>query len=186
MAEINFVRQRLKKLGKLYQQDRKLFNLALIIAGIIFSLFLIVLGIRWYFVSQLKKIDATYANYSEQISLMEDEERSYVILANKLKTLSQILEDRQDKQEAIAYFSQIFGSETIIDQIVYESESKLLAFGVRTVNIFTLEQVFATLASDQTQAKFVELHQSELKRNENGTYQMKVTVVMDADEAAAN
>lgn len=179
MSQINFVRHRLKKLGRVAEQDFRVFKLSMIGAGVVFVVFLVILGLRIYQVSRLKKIEDTQANHVRQIKSLEEEERAYVFLINKLKALSQIFEERQNKQEAIAYFSQVFGPEVIIDQIVYEARASLLAFGVRTTNIFTLEQVFSTLESNQTEEKFAELHKSELRRNANGTYQMKVTVVMD-------
>ena len=71
----------------------------------------------------------------------------------------------------------------VIDRIAYDASSQFLAFGVMAADVFTLENVFETLASEQSVQKFSSLTKSNLQRNSKGIYQMQITVVLGKETA---
>lgn len=182
MPDINFVRQRLRKLTQLEKQDQKKFKLVAAVALVLFLILAVILGFKLYLVSQLREIDASQKNYLARIQKQEAQEKSFVLFVNKLRVLSDIFSKRKDKQEAISYFSQVFGPDVTIQRIAYESDSELLSFRLMAADIFTLQQVFDLLSAQQATGKFASLVKSNLQRNDNGTYQMQVTVVLGDEE----
>ncbi|MBU2543019.1 hypothetical protein KJ707_00415 [Patescibacteria group bacterium] len=183
MMDINFVRNRIKTLTKLAQGDKKIFN----IAGVTTAVFLVILvgifGLRFYLISQLSKIENSKQSLLARIKSQENTEKSFVIFVDKLRVLSGVFAERKDKQDAISYFSQVFGSDVVIDRIAYDASSQFLAFGVMAADVFTLENVFETLASEQSVQKFSSLTKSNLQRNSKGIYQMQITVVLGKETA---
>jgi di/tricarboxylate transporter len=182
MADINFVRQRLKKLTKLEKKDKEIFKTATIITSVLLLIFAAILGYKLYLTSQLKEIESSQKIFLDRIEQQEEREKSFVLFVNKLRVLSGVFQKRKDKQEAIGYFSQIFGADVIIEKIAYDDNSQLLTFRLMAADIFTLEKVFELLSTQQSTQKFSSLTKSGLKRTNNGIYQMQITVVMGEEK----
>lgn len=182
MADINFVRQRLKKLTKLEKKDKETFKLAAIITSILLLVLAGILGYKLYLTSQLTAIENSQKDFLNRIEQQEEREKSFVLFVNKLRVLSGVFQKRKDKQEAIGYFSQIFGSDVTIEKIAYDADSQLLTFRLLSADIFTLEKVFELLSTEQSTQKFSSLTKSNLKRTNNGIYQMQITVVISEEE----
>ena len=108
--------------------------------------------------------------------------RSIGSAEEKDEFLSGVFQKRKDKQEAISYFSQIFGPDVIIEKIAYDADSQLLSFRLMAADIFTLEKVFELLSTQQSTQKFSSLTKSSLKRTNSGIYQMQITVVMGEEK----
>ncbi|MBU0579121.1 hypothetical protein KKE34_04965 [Patescibacteria group bacterium] len=178
MKEINFVRGRIKALTKLGQNDKKFFNIAAITTSVFLLILAGVLGFKFYFVSQLGDIQSSRENLLERIKSKEATEKSFVLFVSKLRVLSEIFSQRKDKQDVIGYFSQVFGPDVVIDRIAYDADSQLLAFGLLSKDIFTLETVFDILDSEQSKQRFSSLAKSNLQRNSGGTYRMQITIVL--------
>lgn len=178
MSQINFVRQRVKKLSQLGRRDKKIFKIVTILSSFFLLLLISILGFRFYFLKQLQQVEAQQNNLKQQVKAYEEREKSFVLFVNKLETLSQLFLKRQDKQDAIAYFTQVFGPAVVIDQMAYDAEDQLLAFNLRSADVFALEEAFAVLAQTKTQDQFVQVSQSNLKRNEQGIYRLQVTVLL--------
>lgn len=178
MAQINFVRQRVKKLSKLAIQDKKIFKLTAIITAIFLLILLGVIGVRFYFLKQLKQVGADQDAMLEEVKSYENRERSFVLFVNKLEVLSKIFLKRQDKQDAIEYFTQVFGPDVVLERIAYDAQAQLLAFGLRAADVFTLERVFQVLSETVEGKGFTEVNKSNLQRTDQGSYQMQITVVL--------
>lgn len=181
MKEINFVRQRIKNLTKLEQNDKKIFKISAIVTSVLLLILAGTFGLKLFFVSQLSEIESSKKSILGRIKSQESTERSFVLFISKLRVLSGIFTQRKDKQDAIAYFSQVFGSDVVIDKMAYDADSQLLAFGVLAEDVFSLESVFNTLSSEQSSQRFSSLTKSNLQRNNKGIYQMQITVVLDEE-----
>ncbi len=183
MAQINFVRQRVKKLSEQEAKDQRIFKLVSIVTGFFLLALLGVIGGRFYFLGQIKEVEAAQTNLRQQVKSYEEREQAFVIFVNKLKTLSQIFIKRQDKQDAISYFTQVFGSEVVIDQMAYDASEQLLTFGVRAADIFALDEVFQILSETAESDRFAEVNRSNLQRTAEGFYRIQVTVVLAEEES---
>ena len=182
MADINFVSQRVRKLTNLEQQDQQVFKIVAIITSVILLIFTGISSYKLYLNSRLKKIENSQTTLLNQIKQEEDTEKSFVLFVNKLRVLSEIFQERKDKQDAINYFSQIFGPDVTIGRIAYDAESELISFRLMSADVFTLENVFTLLASDQSTQKFSSLNKTNLQRTTSGVYAMQVTVMLDQSE----
>lgn len=182
MADINFVRQRVKKLTKLEKKDKKTFQITIIVTSALLLILAAVLGYKIFLTSQLNEVETSQKIFLGRIKQQEAREKSFVLFVNKLKVLSSVFQKRKNKQEAIDYFSQVFGPDVVIEKIVYDSNSELLTFRLLAADIFTLEGVFDLLSSDQSGQNFLSLIKSNLQRTSSGTYQMQITVMMGGEE----
>ncbi len=178
MADINFVRQRLKKLSKIEKKDKSVFQTTTTVVSVLLLILAVVLGYKLYLTSQLKGIKSSQDNFLSRIKKQEAREKSFVLFVNKLRVLSSIFQKRKDKQQAIDYFTQIFGPDVTIERIVYDVDTQLLTFRLLAADIFTLEKVFDLLSAEQSTTRFSSLAKSNLQRTAAGIYQMQVTVVM--------
>lgn len=85
---------------------------------------------------------------------------------------------RQDKQDAIKYFTKVFGPDVVVEKIAYDASSQLLAFGLRAADVFILERVFQVLAETADSKKFTQVSKSDLQRGGQASYRMQITVVL--------
>lgn len=182
MIEINFVSQRRKKLTKLEQSDRKIFKISIGLFTGVIVVFLVVIGLRFFLINQVAGLKTSQNSLKSQVVSQEEVERSFVIFVNKLKVLGELFSQRQDKQQAISFFSQVFGSEVLIKEISYDADSSLLTFGLKANDVFILENVFTTLSSEQALERFDTLSKSNLRRSLDGSYIVQVTVGLKEDK----
>ncbi len=179
MANINFVSQRLKKLTRLEKKDKEIFKISAVVTSILLLILAAVSAYGIYLNSQLKKVESSQKSFLNRIKQQEDKEKSFVLFVGKLRVLSEVFQDRKDKQDAINYFSQIFGSDVTIEKIAYDAESELLSFRLIAADIFTLESVFELLSSNQSTQRFSSLSRNNLQRTSTGVYQMQITVAIE-------
>lgn len=184
-ASINFLSERRKKLTKQQILDLKIFRIVSGIAIGAFIVLLISVGARMAFAFNLKKITDLQAQTLQQVKSQEESEKSYVIFAAKLRVISELFVQRRDKQEAIKYFSTLFGTDVLVSDIAYEADTSLLTFGVEAKNVFTLESVFNKLSTQQVKDQFVDVKATELRRISNGSYQTSVLVTLKDGAASA-
>jgi len=182
MANINFVQQRLKKLTKLEKKDKETFKIASTITLVLLLILAAILGYKLYLTSQLNQVKSSQDIFLSRIKKQEEKEKTFVLFVNKLRVLSSIFQKRKDKQEAINYFSQIFGPDVTIEKIVYDADSQLLTFRLMAADIFTLDKVFELLSTKQSTERFTSLAKSNLQRIASGVYQMQITVVVGKEE----
>jgi len=178
MAIINFVRDRQKKLTKQQTNDKQIMLLALGIFGVGSIFGLSSLGLKIYFSTQLKNSLAEIETVKSQILAGEETESTFVILIHKLKAMSEVMRVRQKKQTAVDYFSQIFGSQVLIEEMSFaqDKETQLLTFKLLSPTVFVLEAVLQQLSSPELRQKYPEIETGSLERTENGAYSLHLAV----------
>lgn len=176
---INFVANRRKRLTAQQKQDEKWFQYAIIGVVSIFIVFLIVIGIRFFMVYRLDQLENEQENTRMAITSQEQVEKDYNIFAHKLRALSDLFGKRQDKQEAMVYFSQVFGPQVIISGIDYsEDDDSIVSFTLTAPSVFDLENVFTVLESEEVRSTYSKVEKSSLGRGESGAYSIKLTIVL--------
>lgn len=184
MLTINFVRDRRRELSKQEVTDRLWFRYSLMAAGVVMAVALVVVGVRLFLTFRVSQVMARQTQLKQSITSQQDVERSYVIFFQKLKILSELFDQKSNKQAAIQFFGTIFGPQVLIQEINYLAEDGILSFGLQADDVFVLEQVFATLNSPAVKEQFVDVSKSELRRQADGSYQITVTVQLRETKAS--
>jgi hypothetical protein len=177
MYQINFLEHRQKKLTKLEKQDKKILRFSSILFGIVCFISIGLLGGQFFFQQRVLAVEKRQKQLESQVLSKERTEEAFLFFVNKLDTLRSLLQQRKDKQAAIDYFAQVFGPSVLIENISYDANTNTIDFGLKSDDVFILESVFSTLASDQTKNRFEQVNKRDLRRQEDGTYSMQVTVV---------
>ncbi|NCN51126.1 MAG: hypothetical protein GW762_03115 [Candidatus Pacebacteria bacterium] len=176
---INFVANRRKRLTAQQVQDEKWFQYAIIGVIVVFVVFLITIGLRFFFLYRINALKDNQANARKAIEAQEQVEKDYNVFAHKLRALSDLFGKRQDKQEAMVYFSQVFGPQVIISGIDYsEDDNSIVSFTLTAPSVFDLENVFTVLESDEVLSKYAKVQKSDLGRGESGAYSIKLTIIL--------
>jgi hypothetical protein len=182
---VNFVKHRRKALNKQQQLDQKLFRWAAVALTLVFLIFLASLGTRLALAFNVKTLEDQQDQYRQLVINQEENERSFVIFVAKINSLVDLFAKRRDKQEAIQFFTGSFDNDVLISDITYDADEAILAFGLESHDVFTLEKVFQTVQSQSVRDKFQQIKLSELKRGPDGQYRLAVTVILKGDEVAA-
>jgi hypothetical protein len=177
--DINFVAQRRKKLTAQQLQDKKFFGYAVGVVSVVFTIFVLVAGVRLFAVYQVKKIKDAQEAARMAILSQEQVEKEFNIFAHKLRALSDLFGKRQDKQKAMVFFSEIFGPTIIISEIDYSADDDdIVTFTLTAPSIFDLETVFSILDSPSVTDTYTSIHKSSLVRSSEGLYNVKLTVAL--------
>jgi hypothetical protein len=180
--EINFLSERRKQLTKVEKKDTQIMKILAGILGMVFVFFLLSFGVQLYVDRQLFQLKAAQKVARSQIAENEEIERSFVIFVYKLTSLSNINQDRQEKNAAIDYFSTVFGDSIFIKNIEFDQKEKLLIFRLESNDVFALRKIFDTLKSEEIRQRFASINPSDLKRTITGTYEISVAVVTKKTE----
>ncbi len=176
---INFVGDRRKRLSRLQKQDKKIMQIATNILVVVFIIFLVVLGLRVFYLFRVKKIKDEQKNVKQIILSHEDIEKEYVVFAQKLKQLTVLFGKRKDKQDALVFFSHIFGDDVIVSGIDYSSaDEDVVSFTIKTPNVFVMDRVFQKLASEQVASVYPKIAKSNMNRSDTGNYTLNLAVVL--------
>lgn len=179
---INFVGERRKKLTQAQKQDRKILKISINVLVGVFAIFLIVIGTRFFFVFQVKNIKDTQAEIRNRIISNEPIERDYIIFAQKLKQLSVFFGKRKDKQEALVFFSKIFGDDVVVSGIDFSSaDEDVVSFTIKAPNVFVMERVFNTLNQDIVTSVYPNIKKSSMRRSATGNYTVDLAVVLSGN-----
>lgn len=183
MQSINFLGKR----GSIYQsnlvRDHKLFLAALICFGVSIIIFLAMIGFNIYLGVKLQNITKKQKETQQSIVTNQTVEASYLLFSNKLKAIGEIFEKRNNKQQAINYLSSLFGDSAFIGGVTYDGEAQILSLTVSSNNVFLLEDLMQRLDSDEVRANFASLNKSNIRRTEDGKYEMKLTIELKAAAA---
>jgi len=178
MKEINFLRERRKRLTKGQEQDRRIMKIAAGILAGVMALAVAVVMVSVFFNQRLSVMVQAENQTKQQILNNEAVEKSYLLSLNKLQALAQLDKSRQSKQETISYFSGVFGPDVLVTKIEYLDQDKLLTFRLQAKDVFVLKNVFNTLLSADLRQRFSQVNMSNLRRSNVGVYEMSVAVVM--------
>jgi len=176
MYTINFF----GRAGDLYRrtrdQDRKFLTGSWIIFGLTLGVFGLVLSLNLYFGFQLKKAAANQTQTKQSLLDSQPLEVSYLIFSQKLKSIAEIFEHRNNKQQAINYLANLFGDQVFISGVSYDGEAQVLSLNLDSADIFKLENLLSSLDTPEVKTNFSSLTKSNIKRNEDGSYGLKVTL----------
>lgn len=175
---INFVRDRQRKLSKLEVQDRKYLRMASIALGSIVVLCVLAIIARFYFIYRYKQVSDEQSRLRSEIVAREEIERSFTVFSHKLKILTDLFGKRKEKQETLAYFSNLFGPDVIIRQLSYNASDEILSFSLQSKNIFVLEDVFIVMNSAEMEQRYPDLRKTGLSRSGDGTYAMNILIAL--------
>ncbi len=176
---INFVGDRRKRLNKTQKQDKKIMGIMINVLIGVFIIFLIVLGLRLFYIFRVKTVKDQQAGVRNVILSHETIEKEYIIFAQKLKKLSVFFGRRKDKQEALVFFSKVFGSDVIVSGIDYTSaDEDVVSFTIKAPNIFVMERVFNTLEDPKVDSIYPNITKSGMNRSGSGNYTVNLAVVL--------
>lgn len=184
---INFVGDRRKKLTTAQKKDKKILKIAINVLIIVFAIFLIVVGVRFFFVFQVRSVKDSQADVRSRILANEDVERDYILFAQKLKKLSTFFGRRKDKQEALVFFSEVFGDDVVVSGIDYSSaDEDVVSFTIKAPNVFVMERVFETIESDAVRSTYPEIQKSSMRRSATGNYTVSLSVILTNQAISEN
>jgi len=176
--QINFLAERRKGLTKVEIQDRKVIRIASMIFGTVFSVFLIIFGVRFYFDRQLFQVREAQKAARSQILNDQNIERSFVIFVYKLTALANLTQDKQEKNQALNFFSNLFGSDVFVTQMSYLEKERILSLKISSDSVFSLRNALKLLNDDSVRQEFSSMNPSDLQRNPAGDYDMVITAVV--------
>lgn len=179
---INFVRERRRNLSNQEVEDRRVLKYVIWGLFVLGGVILLIVSARLFLLYQIKNIKAEQKAVEQQIVQKEAIEKQYTIFANKLTILTELFGKRKEKQEALAYFSSLFGEDVIISQLSYTAGDEVLSFVLEANSIFTMEDVFTIISSDQVKQRYPMIQKNGLRRGEDGSYGMQVTLVFGDEQ----
>ena len=187
MYTINFF----GRASDLYQRtrtlDQKFFRWSLIGFLGVMVVFVALLATNLYFGQQLKKVSQNQNQVKKSLVDNQPLEVSYLVFSQKLKAIAEIFVHRNNKQQAINYLSDLFGDQVFISGVTYDGEVQVLSLNLNSANIFDLQKLLSDLDTPEVHTNFSSLSKSNIKRNEDGSYDLKVTLELkqDATNSAA-
>jgi hypothetical protein len=176
MIDINFLSQRRITLTKVEEGDKKTYLLSIAFFAISMAIFIIVFGTKIFFQNSIKKSTQTQKAIQQMILDEEPTEVAFLIFSNKLKTIKDLFENRSDKQEAIGFFSELFGPNVFIGGMEYNEKDSILSLKSTSSNIFELEKTFNLLNDNSVKEKFSSLEKTSLSRKDDGGYSFQLLV----------
>lgn len=174
--EINFVSERRKRFSKTQKQDLLILRYTSGVVAVVFLVAMILTGASFYFRGQLETLEKQVASVKRELIQNEQVERSFVILIAKLKTIGTILDQRQDKQQALDYFTQLFGPNVLVKQIQYDDKARILSLRLESPDIFVLENIFEILDSPEVKKEYATVNKGELRRSDIGKYEVSLAI----------
>lgn len=181
MAEINFLSQRRSIVTRTDQQDLKLKKYALIGFGIAVTVFFVSAGANIFFTNRLNQLATQNKAVTDQIAQDEPVEINFLVFAQKLKSVQEIYENRSNKQQAIDFFSNIFGGQVFLSGMSYEEGENALSLRLTSEDVFAFDNTLAILDSEEVKNVFSGVEKSSLRRDENGTYSLDISVELKTE-----
>jgi Tfp pilus assembly protein PilN len=180
---INFLSKQHKKVTNQQKKDRQWFRYSLMALGVVVVVTVASVATSYFFQFQLNHAQAKAKDLERQVLANEEVEKSAAILVKKLAILKDLFDERQDKQQALEYFTNLFGPNVVLKDIQYQSTEGILSLRLQAQSVFELERVFGLLALEQTVDRYGNVARSELRRDEAGFYEMTITIVFTKQES---
>lgn len=176
MNQINFVRHRRRELTKLEVQDHHNFRYGLYgFVGVLVVL-LVVMGVRFFLVSQIKASTDRSTALKQSIKNKQAVEEEYLILMKKVQVITDLFGQRREKQQALSYFSSLFDPEVIISELNYDADTNTLSFTLRAPSVFSMKKVFDTLRSADVKVTYPTFRITQLSRAMDASYNMDINL----------
>lgn len=169
---VNFVRKRQKELSKVEVQDSKYLKQAMYVIGAVVVVFIIALGARIGLSMLVSNTNAQINTTKRSIANKQEVEGQYIIFMRRVDILVDLFSQRKEKQEAIAYFSNLFEKDLgiRISQLTYTQDTHTLDFTLRAPNVFIIQEVFDTLRSGGVRQRYPSFAIQRLSRGNDGSY----------------
>lgn len=176
MKEINFLGKRRRALSKVEKKDRLYSKYAVVFFVISLLIFFVLIATKMFFDFRLEKT-LDQQNKVER-TLIDDEhiEVAFLVFSNKLKTIKDIFQTRSNKQEAIKFFSELFGDNVFIGGMKYSEDADILSLQYNSDHIFDLKDTFELLDSPRVTKKFPGVSRNKLSRSDDGSYGFTITI----------
>lgn len=185
MLAINFVRDRRKKLTAAQKFDHTFFRVSVGVLIGCFFVFAISAGVRLWFARSVSALEDEQGRIRREITKFEELEGEYTVFVTKLKEISKLFKTRQNKQEALLYFGDLFGPDIVISGINYNSsEEGILSFSIKAPNVFIMEEAFDLLDTPAVREEYPGISKSGIGRARDGTYTLSITVELIRGEEA--
>lgn len=175
---VNFLNLHRKKLSNLEASDRKYYRIILSIAIGAVVIGCVALAANIFLQYSTSQLLTEKNSLESKILQQENLEESALILSSKLQIINQLISQRSDKQEAITYFTELFGPDVFIKDIDYEADGGILSLRLESETIFAFNRVVDLLENQVTLGRFSSLTKSDLARGRTGTYALTVTVTL--------
>ena len=154
---------------------------ALIAFGVTAGIFFLAAGLNIFFNSRLNNLNQQNQSLTAQISNDESIEIGYLVFSQKLKSVEEIYENRSNKQQAIDFFSNIFGSQVFLSGMNYEEGKNALSLKLTSDDVFALDDTLAVLDSEEVSNVFSNVRKSGLRRDETGNYSLDISVELKTE-----
>lgn len=181
-SSINFLSKQHKKVTDQQKKDQLWFRYSLMVLAGVVVVTLFSVGVSVFFQFRLRAAQAQAKDLERQVLANEEVEKSAAILVKKLAILKDLFDERQDKQEALEYFTNLFGPNVVLKDIQYQSTEGILSLRLQAQSVFELERVFGLLELQQTVERYGDVARSELRRDQAGYYEMTITIVFEGEE----
>jgi Tfp pilus assembly protein PilN len=183
MYNINFF----GRAGDLYQRtrkkDQKFLMWSLVGFSVALTIFVSVIGINLWLGQKLNGIISKQNQTKQALVDNQPLEVAYLVFSSKLQAIAEIFEQRNNKQQAINYLSNLFGDQVFINGVNYDGEAQVLSLNLTSANIFDLEKLINGLNTQEVKSNFSSLTKSNIKRNEDGSYNLKLTLELKQNQA---
>jgi hypothetical protein len=184
MAMINFLEQHRREVGKSNVFDQRLYTGSLAVMGATILATMVLLGSNFFLQLKVSEVQAREKDLEKSILFQEEIEKSVVVLAKKLEVISQLMALRHNKQETISYFTTVLGENVVLKGIDYSEEANVLSIQVEAVHVFALDAFATFLETPEVKNKYPSITKSEMRRDQDGTYLLTITVPLAAEETA--
>jgi len=183
---INFLSKQHKKTTKQQTKDKLWFRYSLGVLAVVVTVTLLSVGASFFFQFRLGQAQAHAKDLEREVLANEEAEKSAAVLVKKLSILKELFDERQDKQQALEYFTNLFGPSVVLKDIQYQSIEGILEIRIQAESIFELERVFGLLVLGQTTELYGKVATSDLRRDKSGFYEMNLTIVFTPGNVVAN
>lgn len=173
--EINFLRKRKKDLSAIEKTDKKYAIWMGYLVGSLFFVFVFLFGVNFFFVTRINRVKADMKRTQSAIAEQKHIEEQYLTLAEKMNFISQVLEDRTEKRQAIKFFTEKFSTETTtLRELTYEAGT--LTFQLSSTTVFDMQEAVQFLTSTEVSSLYPAVTISDISRGNEGEYTMQVAV----------
>ncbi len=175
-TSINFLKQRQKALTAAVVTDRRyVVWMSYLLIGVII-LGVIVFGFDFFLQRSIGRVNAQQDEIDIELRQQSQIEETYLQLAEKVGVIDKILTGRIEKRQTLQYFTSLFLTDDIALKEIGFQSSEVLEFVIVSSDVFTLEQILDQLESEEVQSRFASLSTTDLARNTQGQYSMRVSV----------
>lgn len=176
MSEINFLSQRRASLVKVGEKDAiyQKYSMWIFIGALV--IFSITAGANIFLTQKLKKANSQEKLLTTEIAGEESVELTFLVFSHKLKTVKDLYQNRSNKQQAIEYFSNLFGNQVFLSGMNYGGEGNELTLRLTSEHIFALEKTLNSLDSETVKTNFSSVKKSGLRRDDTGSYNLDIAV----------